>query len=157
MLDIMISVFFLMFTCVMYAKTMSIPGASKWDFLGSRYFPRIILIFMVAISLMILILSIRNYVRVKRNSTKDEQKFLYKYKEIMVIFLSMFLYLAGFNILGFFFGSIIFLTFLQWYLTEGAFSYKNLLISLISVAVIYFIFSKFLNVLLPAGVFELGL
>jgi len=151
MLNILISAFIFLFSCVMYLKSKSVPGATKWDVLGARFFPRVILVFMGIISLMILFFGIKNYLRLKRGSTKEKQSFLYEYKEVIIIFLVTLLYIAGFNILGFLLVSVIFLTFLQWYLNKTLFSYKNFLVSIISVIVLYYVFSRYLHVLFPTG------
>ena len=159
MLNILISAFIFLFSCLMYLKSKAIPGGTRWDLVGARFFPRMMLVFMGVISLIILFFSIKNYFWLRRKSTKEKQFFLYEYKEVITIFLLMFLYIAGFKIFGFFLISIIFLTFLQWYLNKGSFSYKNLLIflliSVISVTVINFVFSRYLHVLFPTGFLEI--
>jgi hypothetical protein len=156
MLNIGISIFFFLLSCILYAKTASIPKGTRWDLLGARFFPRVILVSIGVLSLIILFFSVRNYLESRRRVEKGEPKGPSEYKEVAVIFLSMFLYLAGFEVLGFLLASVLFLSFLQWYLSQGTFPYRTLVLPLASVGVIYFIFSRFLNVLFPPGLFDLG-
>lgn len=154
MLDLIVSISFIVFTVVMYMTTYSLPGAGKWDILGSRAFPRLLLVFMGIVGSVILIFSIIRFVRSRRSDSGPKTSLWAEYREIIVIYISMFLLLLGFDYLGFFLGAILFLYFLQWYLNKGGLTLAHVLVPVISVALIYVIFSRFLNVLFPLGVFD---
>jgi uncharacterized membrane protein len=137
--------------------TKSIPVGTRWDVLGAKFFPRLVLVFIAGMSLVVLLMSSRDYLRSKDMTGERQQTHLKEYKEIYIIFLSMLAYLAALEIIGFLLASFFFLFFLQWYLSEGKPSFQHFLIAFLTAGILYFIFTRFLNVLLPSGLlgFEL--
>ena len=66
----------------------------------------------------------------------------------------MLVLLLSFKFLGFIIPSILILVFLQWYLVnENKLKLKQIFIAVFSVFIIYYVFSNFLNVLFPTGIF----
>ena len=155
MLNIVLSVIFLIASILLTLATRSIPGGGKWDILGPRFFPRLILISGGILSLIILINSLRAYgkERVQR-AGDDETAFFKSYGDIIVIFVAMFLFLVFFEFLGFLMTALTFLILLQWYLGNRRFKISTFLVPAIAVICIYVVFTRYLNVLFPTGPLE---
>ncbi len=154
MLNIVLSALFLIVAILLTLTTHTIPGGGKWDILGPRFFPKLILICGAIFSLIILAGSVQAYRRERAERAGTETAFWKSYREIIVIFLAMFLFLLAFEPLGFVLTVLAFLVLLQWYLGTHRFQISTILVPLIAVVLIYFVFTKYLHVLFPAGPLE---
>jgi len=158
MLNIVVPIGFIIFTSVFLASAQTIPDAGKWDIVGARAVPQWLLIVMLVLSIVLLIEGIINW-RKKKAASKDTEgvsihTWFTKYKDIILVYAVLFLWICAFNFLGFFVGAFFLMFFLQWWLEDRKFRIHQILCPLGAVAVCYFIFAKMLVVAFPMGFLE---
>lgn len=158
MLNIVVPIGFIIFTCIFLASAQTIPDAGKWDIVGARAVPQWLLIIMLVLSIGLLIEGILNW-RKKNAASKGAdsasiQKWFAKYRDIILVYVVLFLWICAFNFLGFFVGAFLLMFFLQWWLEDRKFRIQQILCPLGAVAVCYFIFAKMLVVAFPMGFLE---
>ena len=151
MLNIILSAVFLTGSTILFINSFSISGSTKWDILGARFFPQVLLGIAIFFSLIIFINSLRENRGRTENDVRGKESFWSTYKDTLVIFACVFLFLIGFDLLGFFIGAFAFLLFLQWYLSDWEIGIQSVAIAVVSTLCIYYVFTKFLNVLFPMG------
>lgn len=153
MLNLILSVFFLISCTYLFIESFAISGSTKWDILGARFFPQLLL----GIANVLILIIIYNAVRELRNKFGEQSTNKTTgsaTKDTLVIFFSVFLFLVGLKILGFFVGAFALLLLLQLYLVDWKFGFRPVLVAGISTVTIYYVFTKFLNVLFPMGILD---
>lgn len=151
MLNIIISVVFLTGSSLLFVESFSISGSTKWDILGARFFPQLLLGLAIFLSLIILINSFLEYRKEDKRDVNKKRSFFSKNKDVLVIFSCVFFFLISLDLLGFFIGTFIFLVFLQCYLSDWKIGLQPIAIAIAATFTIYYMFTKFLNVLFPMG------
>ncbi len=156
MLNIVVSAGFIIFSCIFLAAAQKIPGAGKWDIVGSRFVPQWLLIILLILSAAIFIQSIMEF-RKKgggKGAGNDAAAWFGKYLDILLVYFLLFLWICSYEFLGFFAGAFLLMFFFQWWLEDRKFRVLQIVIPLAASAVCYFVFCRLLNVAFPLGVLE---
>ncbi len=155
MLNIVIPSCFILFSCVFLAAAQKIPGAGKWDIVGSRFVPQWLLIILLCLSIALFIQGVLEYRKKADRGTGDSaEAWFRKYKDILLVYLLLFLWICSYDFLGFFAGAFLLMFFLQWWLENKKFRLFQIIIPFASSLVCYFVFCRLLNVAFPFGVLE---
>lgn len=131
---------------------------------NSSFFPRILSILLLALSLIVLLKLFRQRIgggllKKREEQTSIEKFGMEKYKSrkrsiwrnpVIIVFLSLVLYVGITPLIGFFMASILYM--FIFLLLNGLRNWLVLLvISIVPVAILYFSFSIFFNILFPTG------
>lgn len=139
--------FFILLGGLLFSETVSLPSSSKWDLIGSRMIPQILISGLCFSSFISLIFMGTKFMR------SDSSKFLYKDFfgpfPVYVIFISLIVWLFWLNLAGFYLTAFIFLYFLCWYLNKKQLFKEVLIIPPITLVLIYAVFTLFLRLQLP--------
>ncbi len=149
MLNIIISSFLLLGSVTLFVQSFAISGATKWDMLGARFFPQMLLVFAIILTAIILFDSIKQAYKEKREGESHKTELSREHKDTLTLFGSMFVFLCSLKYLGFSVSAVLFLLFTQFYLLKWRCRKGPIFVTAIAVPAIYFLFSKFLNVLFP--------
>ncbi|MDD2446507.1 MAG: tripartite tricarboxylate transporter TctB family protein [Tissierellia bacterium] len=144
LLFITIAIVILLYSLINHYTTKDL----QWG-LSPYLFPLLVSVFMISISISLFVEGIKDEkLRKKEEINKVEKKEKVYWKEVIfVIFISLVYYLAM-DIIGFIFSTTLFLVILFVFLGERR-KWILVLISLSTTAIIYFIFSVLLHVMLP--------
>ena len=149
--DLMIGVFFLIFSFVMFAMTSVLPP-SLMGGLGSDFVPKIIA---VGIAVLSLLQTYNGYKIMKNPMAKDaEEEFKPEYPRVLATIASFTIYVFVLKTVGFMISSAVYLT-VQMTILATKEKRKILLFAIIGIivsVVVYFIFRSGLSVMLPAGI-----
>ncbi len=151
MLNILLSFVFLTGSSLLFIESFSISGSTKWDILGARFFPQVLLGLAIILSLIILINNFRVHHKRAKQEINNKGNFFSQNKDTFVIFSCVFLFLISLDFLGYFIGTFLFLLVLQWYLSDWKIGKQPIVIAAVATFTIYYMFTKFLNVLFPMG------
>ena len=151
MLSLVCSGFFVLVSAVLFAATLSIPGASEWGIVGSRIVPQIYIAGMALCSLTVFIGSLLKVMRTPGEKLPRFGEFIPQYGRIIVVFAALAAWFAGISLAGFYVSGFLFLLFLMWFLNECRFSIAVLVTAAVTPVVIYFLFERGLKVMMPAG------
>jgi|SRR5699024_1708792 len=140
----------LIFSSFFLYQTTNIRTLDAVAGLGADFYPRVILIFVIILSILSIIINIIKNINFKK--TSDKEPFSYK---ILMMFLSFGAYIFVLDIIGFVIASTIFMMFVYILLVDQRKSWKaNIIIMVclfLSALVVSFIFENYLNVFLPSG------
>lgn len=144
LLFITIAIVILLYSLINHYTTKDL----QWG-LSPYLFPLLVSVFMISISISLFVEGIKDEkLRKKEEINKVEKKEKVYWKEVIfVIFISLVYYLVM-DIIGFIFSTTLFLVILFVFLGERR-KWILVLISLSTTAIIYFIFSVLLHVMLP--------
>jgi putative tricarboxylic transport membrane protein len=121
--------------------------------IGPAFYPRIILLLTILLSLILVIQGLGARQREKNKESTSSESWLKKYRPTLLAFLVFGLYVLLLPKLGYLLSTIMFVTALQWLL--GAPSLRRLPGSLVvgvgTSLVTYMVFEKYLHVFLPKG------
>lgn len=119
--------------------------------LGAEFYPRMILIFIIVLSILSIILAIFKNKKVNPDSEKD----FFSWK-VLLMFVSFGIYIYVLDIIGFVIASTIFMMFVYVMLVDKKKSWKTNIITIIclflSALAVSIIFENYLNVFLPKGI-----
>lgn len=150
--DIVISIFFIILSVYMYISSLGFKSGFTRGSVGADGFPKII-------AVAILVLAVINLIRTlkKKKITFEfaKDKFLEKYKPVLMILLMFAIYVFSMKYIGFIITTILFMFSTQWYLSDR--SKKNIpkiiILTLFISLGAYFFFTSYLTVVFPAGIF----
>lgn len=158
MLNIILSLGFVVFCGIFLIAAQGIPGAGKWDIVGARAVPQTLLLIALLISIALLFIAVRDWMKKKSIASRTEKfsfkAWLVRYTDILLVYTLLFVWICSFNYLGFFVGAFLLMFFLQWWLEDRKFRIHQILAPLGAAAVCYVIFGKFLSVFFPMGFLE---
>ena len=131
--------------------SLELPGASRWDPIGSRLIPQIMIVGLGFFALGSLVLSWLQY----RQKSPDEHvtPFFVRYRREALIFVLLFLWVFTISYLGFYTSAFFFLMATIWFLKGVRWSWAIVVMPLITLSMIYGIFGMFLKLQLPMGWF----
>ncbi|TSB48457.1 tripartite tricarboxylate transporter TctB family protein [Alkalicoccobacillus porphyridii] len=132
---------------LMFLNTLTMSFMMLADDPGPTLLPRVVSIALVLCGVGLIFYKSEGTKRVTFTLTKNSRR-------MVVSFISLVVYALLFNVVGYIISTFLFLSFLTWYLTHNkskATIWKSLLNGLIVTAVIYIVFSRLLDVILPAG------
>ena len=137
----------------LYANLQKIP-ANPLVPIGPAFYPRIILLLTILLSLILVIQGLVAHRREKNKESTSSESWLKKYRPTLLAFLVFGLYVLLLPRLGYLLSTVMFVTALQWLL--GAPSLRRLPGSLVvgvgTSLVTYMVFEKYLHVFLPKGI-----
>jgi hypothetical protein len=136
----------------MYISSLGFKSGFTRGSVGADGFPKII-------AVAILVLAVINLIRTlkKKKITFEfaKEKFLEKYKPVLMILLMFAIYVFSMKYIGFIITTILFMFSTQWYLSDR--SKKNIpkiiILTLFISLGAYFFFTSYLTVVFPAGIF----
>jgi hypothetical protein len=150
--DIVISIFFIILSIYMYISSLGFKSGFTRGSVGADGFPKIIA---VAILVLAVINLIRTLKKKKISFEFSKEKFLEKYKPVLMILLMFAIYVFSMKYIGFIITTILFMFSTQWYLSDR--SKKNIpkiiILTLFISLGAYFFFTSYLTVVFPAGIF----
>ncbi|MBQ5767022.1 MAG: tripartite tricarboxylate transporter permease [Burkholderiaceae bacterium] len=134
-----------------YLGSLELPGASRWDPIGSRLIPQIMIVGLGFFALGSLILSWMQY----RQKSSDERviPFFIRYRRESFVFVLLFLWVFAIPYLGFYTSALFFLMATIWFLKGGRVSWAMMVLPVVMLSLIYGIFGMFLKLQLPMGWF----
>ena len=150
MLNILFSAVFILCSIGLLLNAETIPGASQWDIIGSRLFPQLMIAGMGLCSLVVFVDSIRKYMRERASGSLLGKISINRH--VLVLFVALLVWIASIKVAGFYLSSLCFLVFLHWYLNGKRITPAAVITPVASLVAIYFIFGKFLRVILPEGI-----
>jgi hypothetical protein len=103
------------------------------------------------LSLIILTNNFREHRKGAKQEINNKGNFFSQNKDTFVIFSYVFLFLISLDFLGYFIGTFLFLLVLQCYLPDWKIVKQPIVIAAVATFTIYYMFTKFLNVLFPMG------
>jgi len=113
--DIVISIFFIILSIYMYISSLGFKSGFTRGSVGADGFPKII-------AVAILVLAVINLIRTlkKKKITFEfaKEKFLEKYKPVLMILLMFAIYVFSMKYIGFIITTILFMFSTQWYLSD---------------------------------------
>ena len=149
-LSLYVGMLFFAAAALLYVESWNLPGASRWDGIGSRLIPQITIvgtmIFSVGVIIQDLFALASNPKRFERFCAPSAVA-----QKIFVIFLCLALWIALIPYAGFYVSSLLLMVGLMWYLREGSFSHLLITVPVGTLAVVYGVFTLFLRLQLPAG------
>jgi len=129
-------------------QTTHIPTVNVNAGLGAAFYPRVILIFIISLSIISMIITFFKHRNLETEGVKD----FFSWK-VLSLFLAYALYIFSMELLGFILASAIFMMFTYLVITEARKSWKMNIIIFVSLFLaafaISFIFENYLNVFLP--------
>lgn len=152
MLSVLISGLFVVISAVLLVASMTIPGASEWDVVGSRLVPQLFAAGLGICSLVIFVMSVKNPAKLADECRAFISGGAKKYGVIVMVFAALLVFIAGVKFIGFYVSSGAFLLFLMWYLNGRRFNVPLIVLSVASPVVLYFVFEKGLKVIMPSGI-----
>jgi hypothetical protein len=136
----------------MYISSLGFKSGFTRGSVGADGFPKIIA---VAILVLAVINLIRTSKKKKITFEFSKEKFLEKYKPVLMILLIFAIYVFSMKYIGFIITTILFMFSTQWYLSDR--SKKNIpkiiILTLFISLGAYFFFTSYLTVVFPAGIF----
>jgi Na+/melibiose symporter-like transporter len=151
MLNLICSGAFIVLSVLMLFAAQSIPGSTEWDIVGSRMIPEMYLAGLLICSLVVFFGGLLQYLR-SRGRHASLRELWSAHRTEAAIFAVLVLFSAAISVLGFYASVFAFLLFLQWLLNDRHVNAWMVSVSLCAPAMIYLLFEKGLNVLMPAGV-----
>ena len=150
-ISIKFSAAFVLFAIGFYLGSLELPGSSRWDPIGSRLIPQIMIIGLGFFALGSLILSWMQY----RQKSSDERviPFFIRYRRESFVFVLLFLWVFAIPYLGFYTSALFFLMATIWFLKGGRVSWAMMVLPVVMLSLIYGIFGMFLKLQLPMGWF----
>lgn len=145
--NLAVSVLFLAFGVFLFVQSMGVKHMMKND-VGSGFFPKVIAVAMIAVSLIRLVMTLKEEEKEAKKSNSDP-----KGGWMTIVLVS--LYVLAFNEVGFLIATVIYL-FLQMLVLTPAEKRNIPLLAVISVAAPVFIYTLFVYVIntpLPKGIF----
>lgn len=156
MLNIFLSLGFIIFSGVFLIAAQGIPGAGKWDIVGSRTVPQALLIILLLLSIALFVNSVRDWNRKRAAETGERTHFslsawLRSHTDIILVYVLLFVWICSYNYLGFFLGAFLLMFFLQWWMEDRKFRLLQIIIPFGAAVVCYILFGRFLSVAFPMG------
>ncbi len=156
MLNIFLSLGFIIFSGVFLIAAQDIPGAGKWDIVGSRSVPQTLLIILLILSIALLVNSVRDWNKKRAAEAGSRTPFslsdwLRSHTDILLVYVLLFVWICSYNYLGFFVGAFLLMFFLQWWMEDRKFRLLQIVIPLCAAVVCYVLFGRFLAVAFPMG------
>ncbi len=149
-LSIGVAAALILLSVVLYIDTMSLPGASRWDVVGSRLIPQGVILCLAVSSAMVIVLSLVRVMAEKGKPlfTADTLGTV----PVLVVFVAIFALLWLLPEVGFYATALAFLWALCWYLNGMRFSTAAAVVPPVVMAIVYGVFTLFLRLQLPEGV-----
>ncbi|MCD8340027.1 MAG: tripartite tricarboxylate transporter permease, partial [Burkholderiales bacterium] len=143
-----LSCFFLSISTILILKSFELPGASRWDLIGSRLIPQIVIISMGICALMSLLLSL---IAFKKDPllVGEVNLSMFGTVPVYIIFVALILWFLAMPVIGFYLSGLIFLWLVCWYLNGFHFTLPVLLTPPATLVCVYLVFTWFLRVQLP--------
>ena len=149
MLDILFSAAFTLISIGLFIYAWAIPGASQWDIIGSRLFPLLMISGMGLCSLAVFVGGVGKHMRARASGGLSGAVSVNR--QILVLFAALLVWITAIPVGGFYLSSLFFLVFLHWHLNKKRIAPAAFIIPVVSLVGTYFIFGKFLRVILPEG------
>ncbi|MCF0252969.1 MAG: tripartite tricarboxylate transporter permease [Duodenibacillus sp.] len=145
MLTIALSALMLLLSCVLFEQSFDLPPGSRWDIVGSRMIPQILLGGLGVCSFMALVL---NILALRSSSGEKVVAPVRQLVIVGVVFAALGLWFLAMPRLGFYPTAFVFLAGLCWYM-RGAFSWLVAAVPAVTLATVYGVFTMFLRLQLP--------
>lgn len=142
-----ISLAFVVLSVFMFNETFTLPPASKWDLIGSRLTPQIVIGCMFVCALVTMIMSILKLPRSRIQNTSFRAPIA-----VCAVFISLALWFLAIPYFGFYGTAAVFLYFLCWYLKNFKLDIALLLVPPVTLIIIYLVFTLFLRLQLPESI-----
>ena len=150
MLNLICSGFFVALSVLFLFAAQGIPGSTEWDIVGSRMIPEVYLIGLLLCSLVVFFGALVKLV--KSGGWHGSLAALWRaHKTEACIFGFLVLFFSAISVVGFYASVLVFLLLLQWLLNDRHLNGWVIGVSLCAPAIIYLVFERGLNVLMPAG------
>ena len=146
-LGVILCVVFILVCALLFNESLSLPGASKWDLIGSRMIPQIMISSLGFSAIMTLIFTGYNLLRA--DPKEPVSLSLFGTVSVYVVFIALTVWFVTLNFGGFYLTALVFLYFLCWYLNDMKMSKALLIVPPATLAVVYFVFTMFLRLQLP--------
>jgi putative tricarboxylic transport membrane protein len=149
-LSLYVGLLFFAAATLLYIESWELPGASRWDAIGSRLIPQIVIVGTMFFAAGVIV---QDLYALAKNPRRFEQFCTPSavVQKVIVIFASLALWIALIPYAGFYVSSLMLMVGLMWYLREGRFSHVLLTVPVGTLLVVYGVFTLFLRLQLPSG------
>ena len=151
-LSLLLAVLFLAGSAFLYAESWNLPGASRWDGIGSRLIPQIVIVGMMFFSAVVIVQDLIALLT-RSGSFVGALRLSEANIKVIVIFASLTVWVILIPRLGFYASSFLLMAFLTWYLRGRRLTAAIAALPAGTLAVVYLVFTLFLRLQLPTGMF----
>lgn len=149
-ISVKFSAFLVLLAVGFYFGSLELPGASRWDPIGSRLIPQIMIVGLGLFALAALVMS---WMQLRQKSADEHvTPFFVRYRREAIVFIMLFIWVYLISIIGFYPSALLFLISTIWYLRGGKMTVSTIVAPVVTLAVIYGVFTLFLRLQLPEGI-----